>query len=118
MHAFWTLCSWALVTVLIFVRQPSTRTSKIAAHCLHFLYACMVCILLQGVLQPRKLRSRQSLFYSSSTTNVSSLPMLLRSARGEAGSRNGPTAESSTALVNARPMEYSRHDEVCYEPPI
>lgn len=40
MHAFWTLCSWALVTVCM--RQLSTRTSKIAAHCLHFLYACMV----------------------------------------------------------------------------
>lgn len=37
-------------------------------------------------------------------------------AEKPAGSRSGPTAESSTALVNARSMEYSRHDEVCYEP--
>lgn len=27
---------------IAFMRQPSTRTSKIAAQCLHFLYACMV----------------------------------------------------------------------------
>lgn len=39
-------------------------------------------------------------------------------AEKPAGSRSGPTAESSTGLVNARSMEYSWHDEVCYEPPI
>lgn len=34
---------------IAFMRQPSTRTSNIAAHRLHFLYACIVCILLHGV---------------------------------------------------------------------
>lgn len=61
-----------------------------------------------------------SLYYTAALQQMSQVYQCCCGQRAEkpAGSRSGPTAESSTALVNARSMKYSRHDEVCYEPPI
>lgn len=117
MHAFWTLCSWALVTVCM--RQLSTRTSKIAAHCLHFLYACMVLCPTAGSNNFESFAAG-SLYYTAALQQMSQVYQCCCDQRAEkpASSRSGPTAESSTGLVNARSMEYSWHDEVCYEPPI